>query len=333
MKNKIISFSIAFLLVIVGLTFIEMKNPNSIANQIIKNNKSQKPHSSVIQFKNAPITNSKDLKLVGEPKSMVAIDADKGKILYSHNAKHLEEIASLSKLMTLYLVIKKAQKVNGWNQIVNTSDPRLKKMGDSYILGGFKFNDGHKYTVRDLYKAALIKSSNNSAIALGEWVAGTNVKFIKMMNEQANEWHLNSHFVSSSGLDNTDLKPYGYHDVGGSNAVNEVSAEDIGKIAVYILKEYPEIVNDSKQTESYVNDQTLYNENGLLKGKPFYDPSLYVDGLKTGYTENAGLCFVGTSKKTGKDRLVTVTLDDNNEFSNTSTLMKFIYKNSNLYKK
>ncbi|TPR40975.1 D-alanyl-D-alanine carboxypeptidase family protein [Apilactobacillus micheneri] len=325
-RKKLVVFVAIIIAFIIGLGFISKgsiftKSFNKIENQ-----------NHNIYFKYNLISHKIKPKFLGEPEAMIAIDAKNGQIVYAHNENKPEKIASLSKLMTLYLVIQKAQKNHAWNQIVNTTNPNLVRMSHSYDLGGFDFKQNHKYTVKELYKAALIRSSNNAAIALGEWVAGSNKKFINMMNQQAKIWGLKAHFVSSSGLENSDLKHYGYNQVGNDNDGNEVSAKDIGKIAVYILKAYPSIVDDSIQAVTYDGDQTIYNENGLLPGKEFYDPSLGVDGLKTGYTDSAGLCFVGTGKVKGKDRLVTVTLNDDDEFSNTIKLMKFVYKNSTLYK-
>lgn len=267
----------------------------------------------------------------GNASAVVALDATKNKFVYSQNADQKIKVASLAKLMTLYLTIQKAQKINGWNQIVNTNDDGLRRLGEDSELGGFRFKKGHKYTVRDLYKAALVESSNNSAIALGNWVAGNNVKFIKMMNEQAKAWHLNATFVSSSGLENSDLKKFGYAQVGGSDAANMVSARSLAEIADHVLSVYPQVVDDAKQTNEVVDGQTLINENSLLPNKPFYDPSLHVDGLKTGYTVAAGLCLVATAQKPGKDRLITVTVNDYTEFSDTASLIKLVNSKSKYF--
>lgn len=265
-------------------------------------------------------------------KEVLALDSNKNKIVYSKNADKPIKVASLAKLMTLYLTIKKAQQIHGWQQIVDTTNPDLRKLGDDYELGGFKFQKGHKYTVKDLFKAALVQSSNNSAIALGEWVAGSNKKFIQMMNDQAAAWHLQAHFVSASGLENSDLRKFHYWQIGKEDEANMVSARSIAEIADHVLSVYPQIIDDSKQTTETVDGQTLFNENSLLEGKPFYDESLHVDGLKTGYTDAAGLCLVATGQRPGKDRIITVVIHDSSEFSDTAKLMKMVYRQSHLYK-
>ncbi|GAY73919.1 D-alanyl-D-alanine carboxypeptidase [Lentilactobacillus kosonis] len=123
-------------------------------------------------------------------KSAAAIDVTTNKVGWSKNGNTLRPIASISKLMTLYLVRQKLDNSSyTWNSKVNTSSAGLKAMGRSSVYGGFKFNK-NSYTVRQLYLAALIESSNNAAIALGQWVAGgstsaANKRFITMMNTQA----------------------------------------------------------------------------------------------------------------------------------------------------
>ncbi|WKN29005.1 serine hydrolase [Apilactobacillus kunkeei] len=262
----------------------------------------------------------------------VALDSTKNKFVYSQNGDKKIKVASLAKLMTLYLTIQKAEKTHGWNQVVDTSNKGLKKLGADLELGGFKFKNGHKYTVRDLYEAALVQSSNNSAIALGQWVAGSNVKFIKMMNKQAKAWHLDANFVSSSGLENSDLSKFGYAQVGGKDDANMISAKSIAIIADHVISIYPKVIDDAKQVYEKVDGQTLFNENSLLPGRPFYDASLHVDGLKTGYTVAAGLCLVATAQQPGKDRIITVVINDYAEFTDTAKLIKFVNKNDSALK-
>ncbi|MEJ6399716.1 serine hydrolase [Nicoliella lavandulae] len=265
-------------------------------------------------------------------KAAIAVDADNGKIVYAKNINQKLKVASTAKLMTLYLVIRKAQETNGWNQVVNTSSTSLVNMSyNNNIGGGFKFKPGHKYTVRQLYRATLIQSSNNAAIALGQWVAGSNGKFIDMMNKQAAAWDIDATFNSASGLENTDLVHYGFKYKGGANAGNMVSAKALATITQHVLAYYPQILKDSKKGTATVDGQRLYNYNNMLKGRTFYAPDLYVDGLKTGYTPAAGLSFVGTGQVPGKDRLITITINDNYEFSDQRDLMRYIYKNSSLF--
>ncbi|KRL46837.1 D-alanyl-D-alanine carboxypeptidase [Levilactobacillus spicheri DSM 15429] len=258
-------------------------------------------------------------------KGAVAMDAKTGKVVWSKNANTARAIASTSKLMTLYLTLKKVNSSSGsWNDVVSTSSKGLRAMGNNASVGGFKFKSGHKYTVKELYYAAYLDSSNNAAIALGRWVAGSNAKFIKQMNAQAKAWKLgHASFVSASGLENSDLKAYGYS-YGSANA-NKVSPKDLALIARHLITDYPRVLTDGKIGSKTVDGQLCYNYNNLLKGRKYYQASLNVDGLKTGYTPLAGYCFVGTGQKSGKHRVITVVLHDENEFTETRSLMNHAY--------
>ena len=265
-------------------------------------------------------------------RSVVAMDARTGQIVYQRNPNQPRRIASVSKLMTLYLVEQKANRDHAWHQTDRfTNDAQLRRMSKSKILGGFKFQRHHRYTVSDLFKAALVRSSNSSAIALGEWVAGSNRNFIKLMNAQARAWHLRAHFISASGLENDDLKKYGLRITGGDNGANFVSAKSVAVIAQHLLARYPSITKVSGQKTLQVAGQTINNANSLLPGQEFAQPNLPVDGLKTGFTPRAGYCFVGTGKRKHHDRIITVVLHDANEFTDTRSLMKFVYRDSQLF--
>ncbi|WP_203619824.1 D-alanyl-D-alanine carboxypeptidase family protein [Apilactobacillus nanyangensis] len=329
MKKSVKRLAIIFVAAIGLGAYEQFNNPFSFIRQeytkLTNNKKGYQPN-----YQQDRQTYKTDLLKMSQDKvenasAAVALDATKNKVIYSQNGDKKIKVASLAKLMTLYLTIQKAEKTNGWNQVVDTSSKGLKELGSDVELGGFKFKDGHKYTVRDLYKAALVQSSNNSAIALGQWVAGgSNVKFIKMMNEQAKAWHLDATFVSSSGLENSDLAKFGYAQVGGKDDANMISAKSIAIIADHVLSIYPKAIDDAKQVYEKVDGQTLFNENSLLPGRPFYDESLHVDGLKTGYTVAAGLCLVATAQQPGKDRVITVVVNDYAEFSDTAKLIKLV---------
>ncbi|WP_173021249.1 serine hydrolase [Secundilactobacillus folii] len=260
------------------------------------------------------LTKGKSPLTLTDAKAAVAMDAKTGKVIWSKNENTPRAIASVTKLMTLYLVLQKvAGKSATWNSKVTTSYSGLKSMGSSSVYGGFKFTK-NSYTVKQLYDAALIDSSNNAAIALGQWVAGGstptyNKKFIKLMNAQAKKWHLGrASFVSANGMEQSALKGYGYS-IGGANA-NLVSAKDVALIAKHLITDYPTVLKTSSIGSLKVSGQLCYNYNNLLPGRKYYNSALKVDGLKTGYTDLAGYCFVGTGQKSGHDRLITVVLHD-----------------------
>ncbi|MEJ6399969.1 D-alanyl-D-alanine carboxypeptidase family protein [Nicoliella lavandulae] len=269
-------------------------------------------------------------QLKNSAKAAAAMDYNSGQFVYSKNGTTKYAIASTTKLMTLYLAIQKAKQLGQWNHKVRISSS-LSKMSKSSDLGNFRMNTGSYYTVHSLYKAALIASSNSAAIALGQYVAGSNNRFITMMNKQADAWDINNqaHFVSASGLENSDLYRYGFK-YGSKHDYNKVSARALAIIAHHILSLYPSIVNDADHRYASLDGQTLKNENELLPGGNSYIPALKVDGLKTGYTPLAGYCLVSTSKK-NNHRLIVVTLNDKNGSHDQAKMITAIYKYSSLF--
>ncbi|KRM75906.1 S11 family D-Ala-D-Ala carboxypeptidase [Secundilactobacillus collinoides DSM 20515 = JCM 1123] len=260
-------------------------------------------------------------------KSAYVMDATTGQTLYSDKGDKKLPIASLSKLMTLYLTTKaiQAHKIS-WNEKVPVSK-ELIKMSKSYELGTFKIKESKEYTVKQLYQAALIASSNSSAIALGELVAGgSNSKFISEMNQQAKKWGIDATFVSASGLDNTDLRHYGLQIAGTSKkAQNEVSAKAISIVAQKLLKLDGGITRWSSLTSKTIGNQTLTNVNALLKGGAYYRSSNHVTGLKNGYTETAGLCLTTTYYRDGHLLIATV-LGSDTIFTTTNGLITHLDK-------
>jgi len=241
-------------------------------------------------------------------KSAYVMDAKSGQTLYENHADRQLPIASLSKMMTLYLTTQaiKHHQLN-WNDKVPV-DNQLIKMSKSYALGSFKIKHSNQYTVKELYQAALIASSNSAAIALGKAVTGgNNTKFISMMNHQAKAWGIDANFVSSSGLDNTDLKHYGYQLSGTSDkAQNMVSAKAISIVAQHLIKAYPQINQWSNKATYKLDGQTLVNANSMLKPGYYYRASNHLTGLKTGYTETAGLCLTITYWRNGRELIATI---------------------------
>lgn len=257
----------------------------------------------------------------------IAMDATTGQVLYAKNIHQRRLVASTGKLMDLYLTWRKIYQTPGaWHQVVKVGNG-LRRMSYNGDDGGYHFVAGHKYTVGNLMKAAIIASSNNAAIALGQWTAGSNHKMLNLENKQAKLWGLRAHFVSASGLENEDLAPWGYWDRGGLYAGNEISAYDLAVITYHILNDAPKFLKYSKVPSMHEDGQLLYNYNEFLHG--FRVPDLNVDGLKTGWTPAAGYCFVGTVKKNGH-RIITVTLNDDHQWHENTALMRDVFKYSPL---
>ena len=193
-------------------------------------------------------------------------------------------------------------------------------MGGSQIY----LEEGEKMSVADLFKAISIASANDACVMIGERIAGTNDNFVKMMNEKAKELKLvNTHFVNPTGL----------HDDN-----HYTCALDLGTMAAYLIEMGGErLLQTTSLYDSYIREDTahkfwLVNTNKLLKS---YQGA---DGLKTGYTKEAGYCIVSTAKRNGL-RLIAIVLKEsdpkvrNQEVSQLLDYGFSLYENITLFQK
>ena len=232
---------------------------------------------------------AEELNLAENAKSAILIEAATGEVLYSKNASERLAPASMTKIMSLILIMENIEKGNlKWNDVVVVSK-NAASMGGSQIF----LEANEMMSVEDLIKGICVASGNDATVALAEKIAGTEASFVKLMNEKASRLGLkNTHFVNSTGLD-----AEGHYS----------TAFDMAVMARELVK-HPKILEFSSIYEDYLRKNTsnsfwLVNTNKLVK---FYS---YIDGLKTGYTGNAGYCLTATGKK--KDmRLISVVMGE-----------------------
>ncbi|AXI00687.1 D-alanyl-D-alanine carboxypeptidase [Sporosarcina sp. PTS2304] len=241
----------------------------------------------------------------------ILIDADSGKVLYEENATQPLGIASMTKMMTEYLMFEALEegtitwdqqfKVNGYTYAIS-QDRRLSNVPLR--------RDG-TYTIRELYEAVAIYSANAATIAIAETIAGTEAEFVNLMNEKAKELGLTDYkFVNSTGLNNEDLQ--GMHPSGsGEKDENVMPARSVAKLAYQLIKDYPEVLDTTKISQKIFREGTsdaieMKNWNFMLPGLDYEYPG--VDGLKTGTTLFAGHCFTGTAVRENK-RLIAVVMN------------------------
>ncbi|MDF1511108.1 D-alanyl-D-alanine carboxypeptidase [Robertmurraya sp. DFI.2.37] len=276
--------------------------------------------------------------------AVILIDADTGKILYEKNSEAVLGIASMTKMMTEYLLLEavKEGKVK-WDQTFTVS-PELAKMShDSNLSNVFLRVEG-TYTVEDLYSAMAIESANAATIAIAEIVAGTEANFVKLMNEKAEELGLGDFkFVNSTGLNNRDVAKHFPDVVGGADEENVMSARAVAKLAYHIIKDFPEVLETSSIPEKMFAQGTddkfeMKNWNWMLEGYrdvadkyPNFQQFTYegLDGLKTGSTSFAGFCFTGTASRDGV-RYITVvmgTKSTTDRFVETKKLLDYAFNN------
>lgn len=229
-------------------------------------------------------------------KAYILVDADTGEIMYELNSTQSLVPASMTKLMTLYITMESlAERKIKWTDQVTISE-YSNKISRQPSLSSFQLPAGAKYTVRELFYAAALNSSNAGAIALAEYIGGDETGFVKLMNDKARVFGLtDAVFVNSSGLNNSDL--FGMHPRGtGAKDDTKLSARSMATIAFRLLNDYPEYLNYSSSPRMTIRegqpDQLIINStNKMLAGGVYAING--VKGLKTGYTYNAGFCFAG----------------------------------------
>ncbi|RYL90897.1 D-alanyl-D-alanine carboxypeptidase [Sporolactobacillus sp. THM7-4] len=268
-------------------------------------------------------------------KSAILIDFNSGQIVYEKNADQVYPPASMTKMMTEYLVMQALHsgKLN-WNTKVSISDYAY-TISQNRSFSNVPLRKDYQYTVKDLYEAMAIYSANGATIALAEKVGGSEKNFVDLMNQTAKKMGMtNAHYINSSGLENVDLGKYAPY--GGKNSSNDLSARDLVKLAYHVIKDFPEALNISKIplknfTAGVDKPVQMVNWNYMLPGfganmnKFRYDG---VDGLKTGHTDRAGYCFTGTVNRNGH-RLISVVMGTNSDserFDQTKALFDYGYQ-------
>ena len=214
-------------------------------------------------------------------RSYVLLDFNSAQLLVAHVPQQRLEPASLTKLMTAYLTFTALrQKLISLDQAVTVSTRAWRAEGSRMFIEPRK-----PVTVEELLHGMIVQSGNDACIALAETVAGTEETFAGLMNREAQRLGLtDTHFVNSTGL------PHPQH---------YSTAQDLALLAAAIIRDFPEYYPLYSQKEYRYNNIAQPNRNRLL----WTDPT--VDGMKTGYTENAGYCLI-TSAKRGERRLVSV---------------------------
>ena len=230
-----------------------------------------------------------ELNLAENAKAAIIIEASSGKILWEKNAHEKLAPASMTKIMSMLLIMENIESGNlSWDEKI-TASLNASSMGGSQIF----LEPGEKMTVKDLLKGIAIGSGNDATVAMAERIAGTESKFVEMMNSKAKELGLkNTNFKDSTGLD----------------AENHYSsAYDMAIMAKELIK-HEKILEFTSTYEDYLRQDTgnsfwLVNTNKLVR---YYQG---VDGLKTGFTNTAGYCLTATAKR-GDMRLITVVMNE-----------------------
>ncbi|WP_326569840.1 serine hydrolase [Bacillus niameyensis] len=265
----------------------------------------------------------------------IIIEPTTGKVLYGKNIDTPLGIASMTKMMTEYLMFEAIeQKKISWEQEVTISD-KIYEVSQDTSLSNVPLLAGEPYTIRELYEALAIYSANGATMAIAEAIAGTESKFVEMMNAKAEELGLEHYkFVNSTGLNNASLK--GKHPEGtGPDDENMMSARSTAQLAARLLRDYPQVLETASIPKKKFRDipGEMKNWNKMLPSLLFEYPG--VDGLKTGTTDFAGHCFTGTATR-GDFRVITVVMGatdangnetERDRFDETKKLMEYAFNN------
>ncbi|WP_172370370.1 serine hydrolase [Sporosarcina jiandibaonis] len=235
-----------------------------------------------------------------DAKAMILIEADTGKVLYEENSTESLPIASMSKMMTQYLVLNSVKSGSlSWDSEYSPSEYVREMTSESAVVKLGMSND-RTYTVKELFTAMTVTSANDAAIALAEMVSGSEDAFVDLMNEQAKAFKLKkTTFYNASGLDGDYVGK-------SQDETNLSSAKDVSVIAQKLIDKHPEVLDFTKITNfTTTAGNQLWSTNSMLPGMPMAVGE--IDGLKTGYTEMAGPCFASTGVFDGR-RIISVVM-------------------------
>ncbi len=221
-------------------------------------------------------------------KSFLLVDFNSGRILAEKNINKKVEPASITKLMTAYVVYKEIESGRlTLEEEVIISKKAWKMKGSKMFV-----EVGKQVTVEKLLKGLIIQSGNDATVALAEHIAGSESTFADYMNQYAQQLGMTgTNFVNATGWPNKN---------------HVTTATDLAKLAAAIIREFPEHYEWYKEKEYTYNGIKQYNRNKLL----WRDKS--VDGFKTGHTESAGYCLVASAKREDM-RLISIVLGTKSE--------------------
>lgn len=217
--------------------------------------------------------------------SYILIDATTGHVIMEQNSEEALPPASLTKMMTAYIAEVEIDNGNmSYDDLVFISEKAWRTQGSKTFV-----DVNSRVRVEDLLRGIIIQSGNDASVAMAEHIAGSEAAFADLMNQHARALGMdNSYFVNSSGLD----------DDGNTNLM---SARDLATLARAKILEHPAHYDMYSEREFTFNGITQANRNTLL----FRDPT--VDGMKTGWTTQAGYCLVASAQRDGM-RLIAVVM-------------------------
>jgi len=253
--------------------------------------------SPIVQAQQSPFPEPRPPAIAA--RAYVLYDFNSGQTLVAHNAQARAEPASLTKLMTAYLVFRALnQKEIKAEQTVTVSAATRRVEGSRMFI-----EVGSAVTIGDLLRGLIVQSGNDAAIALAEAVGASEEGFVQIMNREAQRLGLkNTNFANATGLPHPQ---------------QHSTAHDLALLAAAVIRDFPDHYPLYAQKQFRYNNISQQNRNRLL----WTDPS--VDGMKTGHTESAGYCLVSSARR-GERRLISVVLGAASEAARASESQKLL---------
>lgn len=264
-----------------------------------------------------------------DARAAYAIDAESGQVLYQKNATKRYPIASVIKILTLGVILQDIRNHHlKWDQKIKIT-PAVAKMADDWHFSNVPLMNGEEYTIRQLVDSMMLVSADGSTEALALADAGSTEAFNKKMMAFAKKAGVTDiKIYNMIGLPNGDL---GKHKLKGvdKDAENLLSAKDVALISKYLVENYPETLDITKQKFAnfdVTKDQQylMTNVNALLPQNGFAPKNGEIDGLKTGNTDRAGKCIVSTGTFAGR-RIILVALHTKGEWNDQSKMQQDFY--------
>ncbi|MDA1060302.1 MAG: D-alanyl-D-alanine carboxypeptidase [bacterium] len=256
----------------------------------------------IMESQKVPVKDEYFISPLIEAKGVISIDTKTGETLFEKNANERMPIASITKLMTVLIILEE----NKLDEIVIVSHNAASTSGSSMHLKA-----GEEITIENLIYGALINSANDSAVALAEHNAESVQKFVEKMNKRALELSLiNTNFSNPVGLDGPD---------------NYSSAYDIAKLGNYVYQnKFVQTVVNTKEINVSSVDRAITHK--LKSTNDLLGNYLGVKGLKTGKTDGAGLCLVAIAENEDGNEIITVVLNSPARFLETKILIDWVFR-------
>lgn len=266
-------------------------------------------------------------------KEAIAVDLQTGQILYHKNEQRVAPVASMSKLLSTYIILSAVKSGQlSWDQKIKIS-PEIARLSEEPALANVSLVQGQTYSLRSLLNASLVYSANAAMMAIAIQQAGSSASFSNEMKMQLKQWGINNFkMYNAAGLTEEEM---GSVDLLNKNYdENEMSAKDMVIVVRHLISDYPNVLNIIKKYHyNFISGgqvaQRLTNHNEMLQGGTEYEKDMPLEGLKTGTSMRGGACFTGLGVIDGHE-VVTVVMGSKNNgeglarFSDTKAIIKYI---------